>query len=685
MNSSQQLLANRYQLLRQLAAGSYAETWLALDLVLDRHVAIKLLHSSGKEVEQSEHEQFLREARIAAAVSHQNVVAVFDGGAKGSRPFLIMEWVDGHSLKQEILGQRIGLVRALDVTSELLAGLASIHEQGIIHRDVKPQNIMVNESGTVKLTDFGIARLVGELDTRSDGTTAGSAAYMAPEQARGLTVGPAADVYAAGIVLYEMLTGRLPFVHEDPQQVMLQHIAEPVVPPRMLNPAIPGEVEAIILKALQKDAAHRYQSADEMRDEIVEAQYQVLAWRPTQPAYQFDAPSRMAIPRMAWIAASIAMMFVLVAGATTLAVRGSETPGTQTLSEVAETIETPEPTTEPDPTREPGPEPTVTPEAENTETERPPVESNDEFRVRGEVVVEGPPEPVGGVNRPAPSRARSDAELDTFEPDDSGQEVVANDQQQWTPPPPTPTPEPLPDEAEEDVSDDKNSGQEEQPSEGSEEPGDNGSDENAETDSSGSDENAEAPGDESAELDDPKTDGQGETGSQQDQTPQATPDLDNGGDDTNNGNGSEHGQEDVADENLQNDAEEQASNQEQNDPEDRSGEGHSGSGDAGNDDQNEGQPSASDQEDQQTSTQQVGEAEIADDVDETEQSNTEKQAEPRQDKKNKARPDLDNEGNDPEDEADEDKDDEDDDPEDDEDEDSAEFTTARSGDFQSMS
>lgn len=498
MTTSQHPLANRYQLIRQLAAGSYAETWLATDLMLDRFVAIKLLHASDTD-HQTETAQFFQEARIAAAVNHPNIVAIFDAGTTGDRPFLVMEWVDGSSLKREIVAaRRLPVSRAVAVTAELLDGLSSIHEQGIIHRDVKPQNIMVNEFGTVKLADFGIARLAGESEVRGDGTTTGSAAYMAPEQAQGQPVTPAVDIYATGVILYEMLTGRLPFSHEDPRQVMLQHISDPVVPPRRINPAIPPQIESIVLQALEKDPYLRFQSAAEMRGALRGA-WERVPVNPYITQLPVDEPSPWFAPRFAVMAASIALMVVMIAGATTLAVRDTGT--SQAVSDAPAPTATTVPTQQP--AAQPQPDPTSTEAPQEPQSAPQTAVNNDEYIVRGEVMIEGAPESTVSVNRPAPSRMATEDELIDDQDDTDSQTTASTQPQQpapapTQPPTPVPTEEPEPaageeqeddgDEADPDQSgensDDASGEPDETPAQGGEQSNDNGESEQTEGDES---------------------------------------------------------------------------------------------------------------------------------------------------------------------------------------------------------
>lgn len=437
MTPGQHPLANRYSLIRQLAAGSYAETWLGTDGALERYVAVKLLHTTDTDPEESTQE-FLGEARIAAAVSHPNIVAIYDAGEENGIPFLIMEWVDGDSLKQEIVSsRRITPERALDVTAELLDGLSAIHAQGIIHRDIKPQNIMVNEFGTIKLTDFGIAQVLTEHDGPADGTTAGSAAYMAPEQAQGLPGTPASDIYAAGVILYEMLTGRLPFRSDDPQQVLLQHINDPVPRPRRTNPSIPAQVEAIVLKALEKDPNDRFESAEEMRQALLIARTHLPVRRPVTVPIPESPESRFPLQRLAWAAASIALIVVAIAGATSLAVLdfGTSPTAAESSDDQAEVSEAP---SEPEPVVTS--EPIVPEQASPGGPPDPPYSVYENgSRVRGEVVVDVPSESDERINRPAPNRPATDDEMN-----EETEGTTAQTQQPAAPPPPPPPPTPTP-------------------------------------------------------------------------------------------------------------------------------------------------------------------------------------------------------------------------------------------------
>lgn len=495
MSTSTPLLANRYRMIRQLASGSFAETWLATDTALDRYVAIKVLHTSHDREPEQETGEFLREARIAASVSHPNVVAVFDAGTTGERPILVMEWVDGVSLKQEIVTKRrMSPERSITVVAELLDGLDSIHNEGIIHRDIKPQNIMVNEYGTVKLTDFGIARLTGESESMHDGTATGSAAYMSPEQAQGLSVTPASDMYATGVILYEMMTGRLPFRHEDPQEVLRMHISQPVIRPRRLNPSIPPPIEAIIMQALEKDPDRRFGSALEMRQAMLDVRQSLMVRRPGPPE-ETGAWERSGIPKYAWVAASIALVIIALAGATTLAIRdvdiSSTTAGPADPSPTATAVpevETPAVAIEREPTVTPVPEENTNPQWERREGLG---YDDDRDVIRGEIVIDDPDDDETFINRPAPNREATEQDQQPQQ-----QQVAAANP---TPTPqPTATPEPTPEPT---ATPDPPAEQNDQPE------GSNDGDEQQEPDVDGDDDSVNADGQDS-QNNDSNADGQ---------------------------------------------------------------------------------------------------------------------------------------------------------------------------------
>jgi eukaryotic-like serine/threonine-protein kinase len=258
------LLAGRYQLTRRLGEGSFAETYLATDPILQRQVAIKVLRDQYSGDHRAVR-HFEQEAKAAAEVAHPNVVEVYSYGRETQTLFIVMEWVDGLNLKQLIRARApLPIPEAVRLLQELLRGLGAIHRAGIIHRDVKPQNVLLTRQGTAKLSDFGIARGTLVSGLTETGMTVGTAAYMAPEQASGGRITAAVDLYAAGVILYELVTGQLPFAGEHPVQVMYRQVHEAVRRPRELAPGIPVGLEGVILRALAKGPEERYPTAEAM-------------------------------------------------------------------------------------------------------------------------------------------------------------------------------------------------------------------------------------------------------------------------------------------------------------------------------------------------------------------------------------------------------------------------------------
>lgn len=270
------VLGDRYKLDRVIGRGGMAEVWSGLDLRLDRMVAVKRLRVDLA-TDPTFQARFQREAQSAAALNHPNIVSVYDTGEQVDSPsgiavpYIVMELVEGHTLK-EILkdGRRIVPEKALEFTMGVLDALGYSHRNGIVHRDIKPANVMITPTGQVKVMDFGIARAVADTSATMTQTAAviGTAQYLSPEQARGETVDARSDIYSSGCLLYELLTGRPPFIGDSPVSVAYQHVREAPVPPSQLDPEITPGMEAITLKALAKDPADRYQSAREMREDI---------------------------------------------------------------------------------------------------------------------------------------------------------------------------------------------------------------------------------------------------------------------------------------------------------------------------------------------------------------------------------------------------------------------------------
>lgn len=260
--------ADRYEIARPIGEGAFSQTFVARDIVLQREVALKVLrreHQANDEFSA----RFDREAQAAARVSHPNVVPVFDFGREQQLPFIVMQFIDGRTLRE--FDRDEGPLTTEEVVSigrQVLDGLAAIHDQGIVHRDVKPQNVLLDKRMVARLTDFGVAHLKNDVTLTETGTTIGTAAYMAPEQATGQTVGPEADIYSTGVMLYELLTGRLPFRGDNPVQVLYRHVSDLPTRPRELNQSIPIELEAVILRALAKIPSERFPDARSMRDAL---------------------------------------------------------------------------------------------------------------------------------------------------------------------------------------------------------------------------------------------------------------------------------------------------------------------------------------------------------------------------------------------------------------------------------
>jgi serine/threonine-protein kinase len=257
------LFDGRYRIIRRIGSGGMARVFLAEDMDLHREVAIKVLQDRYNEDAQFV-ERFAREARAAAGLNHPNIVAIYDRGQADGSYYIAMEYLDGETLKDVILREGpLPERRAIDIALQLLAALRFAHRREVIHRDVKPHNVMVLRDGRVKVADFGIAR-AGDSEMTEAGSIVGTAQYLSPEQARGQHVGPESDLYSVGVVLYEMLTGRVPFTGDSAVAIAMKHVQEAPVPPRQIVPAIPAELEQVVLRAMAKDPSRRYHSADEM-------------------------------------------------------------------------------------------------------------------------------------------------------------------------------------------------------------------------------------------------------------------------------------------------------------------------------------------------------------------------------------------------------------------------------------
>ncbi|HEV3495301.1 MAG TPA: Stk1 family PASTA domain-containing Ser/Thr kinase, partial [Actinomycetes bacterium] len=264
-----QVFTGRYQIVRHLARGGMAEVYLARDLLLDRPVALKVLFPEFA-TDRSFVERFRREARSAANLNHPNIVSIYDWGEEEGTYFIVMEYVDGLTLRDVIRRQGpLMASRAAEIGADIAAALHFAHVGGVIHRDVKPGNVLITAS-QVKVTDFGIARAGDPAESLTQaGAVMGTATYFSPEQAQGHVVDPRTDVYSLGVVLYEMVAARPPFTGDNPVSIAYQHVREDPVPPSHHNPDVPAVFDSIVAKAMAKNRANRYSSAEELRSDLL--------------------------------------------------------------------------------------------------------------------------------------------------------------------------------------------------------------------------------------------------------------------------------------------------------------------------------------------------------------------------------------------------------------------------------
>ena len=264
MTQAQRILNNRYELLAKIGDGGMAIVYKARDIILNRTVAIKVLRESYAS-DPAFLARFQREAQSAANLNHPFIVNVYDVGQEGNLYYIVMEYIEGNNLK-DLINQEAPLSnqQAIELAAEICDAIGYAHSKGLIHRDIKPQNILLTPDGKVKVTDFGIAKGFGDQNLTQTGITLGTVHYFSPEQAKGLPVQPQSDIYSIGVVLYEMVTNRLPFDSDNPVALAVKHIEEAPPSPRRYNPAISPALEMIILKALSKEPAQRYPSAGAM-------------------------------------------------------------------------------------------------------------------------------------------------------------------------------------------------------------------------------------------------------------------------------------------------------------------------------------------------------------------------------------------------------------------------------------
>src|SRR6478736_425118 len=294
-----------------------ANVYLAEDTELGRRVAIKILDDRHA-ADDSFIERFRREAKNAAGLSHPNIVSIYDRGEAEGTYYIAMEYLSGRSLKELMVSRGptpIGI--AIDYTRQILAALGFAHRNGIVHRDIKPHNVVVDADGRVKVTDFGIARS-GASQMTEVGSIIGTAQYLSPEQARGAPVDQRSDVYSVGIVLYEMLTGKVPFTGDTPLEIAMKHLSEVPVPPSELRDDVPADLDLVVLRALAKDPEDRYQTAEAATAVLAGAGISgaptIIAPRPTQVAppqppppttpagyYGYEGPPRRSRSTWPWV------------------------------------------------------------------------------------------------------------------------------------------------------------------------------------------------------------------------------------------------------------------------------------------------------------------------------------------------------------------------------------------------
>ena len=263
-----QKISDRYQVIKSIGEGGMANVYLAYDTILDRNVAVKVLRGDLANDEKFVR-RFQREALAASSLSHPNIVEVYDVGEDNGEYYIVMEYIEGKHLKQLIKKRgKLTITEAVDIVLQITNGLSVAHDSYIIHRDIKPQNIMILENGLVKITDFGIAMAMNSTQLTQTNSVMGSVHYLPPEQASGKGATLQSDIYSIGILFYELLTGKLPFKGENAVEIALKHLKEPLPSIREEIPNIPQSVENIIIKATAKNPKNRYNDAREMHDDL---------------------------------------------------------------------------------------------------------------------------------------------------------------------------------------------------------------------------------------------------------------------------------------------------------------------------------------------------------------------------------------------------------------------------------
>ena len=268
MLSKGQKINDRYEIIKSIGEGGMANVYLANDNILDRKVAIKVLRG---DLENNEKfiRRFQREAKSVSDLSHPNIVEVYDVGEEEGQHYIVMEYIDGRTLKQLIQKRgALTVAEVVDIMTQLTDGLSAAHEAYIIHRDIKPQNIMILDNGMIKITDFGIAMTLNATQLTQTNSVMGSVHYLPPEQASGQTATTKSDIYSAGILMYELLTGTVPFKGENAVEIALKQMKERIPSIRKQNPLIPQSIENIVLRATAKNPKNRYNDTREMYNDL---------------------------------------------------------------------------------------------------------------------------------------------------------------------------------------------------------------------------------------------------------------------------------------------------------------------------------------------------------------------------------------------------------------------------------
>ncbi|MGE7922195.1 Stk1 family PASTA domain-containing Ser/Thr kinase [Viridibacillus arvi] len=261
-------LSGRYKVLEWIGGGGMSNVYLAHDMILDRDVAIKVLRYSFSDEEEL-HRRFQREALSATSLTHPNIVSIYDVGEDADMHYLVMEYVEGKTLKQYIQEfAPLSPMKCVMIMEQLTSAIAHAHQNQIVHRDIKPQNILMDQEGNVKITDFGIAIALSATSFTQTNSVLGTVHYLSPEQARGGTATKKSDIYALGIVLYELLTGKLPFMGESAVAIALKHLQSETPSVRAIVPSIPQSLENVVFKATAKDPAHRYSTVEELQEDL---------------------------------------------------------------------------------------------------------------------------------------------------------------------------------------------------------------------------------------------------------------------------------------------------------------------------------------------------------------------------------------------------------------------------------